>query len=63
MSGHHHAHYRAPADPTFAAKARSTWDVARRVAVYLRPYRWMAVGTVGCAVLSLAFSFVFPNLT
>ncbi len=63
MSGHHHAHNRGPVDPTFVAKARSTWEVARRVAVYLRPYRWMAAGTVGCAVLSLAFSFVFPNLT
>jgi ATP-binding cassette subfamily B protein len=32
------------------------------VAIYLRPYRWMALGTVGCAVLSLVFAFVYPKL-
>lgn len=53
----------SPGDPTFTAKARSTWEILRRVWVYLRPYKWMAVGTVGCAVLSLAFAFVFPKLT
>jgi ABC-type multidrug transport system fused ATPase/permease subunit len=50
-------------DPTFRARSRSTWEVVRRVAVYLRPYRLMALGTVGCAVLSLAFAFAFPRLT
>jgi ABC-type multidrug transport system fused ATPase/permease subunit len=54
---------RKPLDPTFGARARSTWQVIRRVAPYLRPYRWMAAGTVGCAVLSLASSFAFPKLT
>ncbi|MBI2926516.1 MAG: ABC transporter ATP-binding protein [Verrucomicrobia bacterium] len=58
---HHHTP-RANTDPTFTAKARSTWEVIRRVAVYLRPYKWMAVGTVGCAVLSLLFSFAYPKL-
>ena len=53
---------RANTDPTFTAKARSTWEVIRRVAVYLRPYKWMAVGTVSCAVLSLLFSFAYPKL-
>jgi ABC-type multidrug transport system fused ATPase/permease subunit len=45
------------------AKARSSWEIIRRVAVYLRPYRWMAAGTVACAVLSLVFAFAFPKLT
>ncbi len=30
--------------------------------VYLRPYPWLAVGTIGCAVLSLLASFAFPKL-
>jgi ATP-binding cassette subfamily B protein len=50
-------------DPTFTASSRSTWEILRRVAVYLRPYKWMALGTVGCAILSLAFAFAFPKLT
>jgi hypothetical protein len=33
-------------DPTFVARSRSTWDILRRVAVYLRPYKLMAAGTV-----------------
>lgn len=35
----------------------------RRVAVYLRPYRWLVVATVSCAVLSLLFGLVYPKLT
>ena len=50
-------------DPTFSAQARTTWEVVRRVAVYLRPYRWLAVATILCAVLSLLASFAFPKLT
>ncbi|MBI5684874.1 MAG: ABC transporter ATP-binding protein [Verrucomicrobia bacterium] len=50
-------------DPTMTAKARSSREIIRRVAVYLRPYKWMAVGTVACAVLSLVFAFAFPKLT
>ena len=49
-------------DPTFAAAKRSTWAVVRRVAVYLRPYRLLAAGLIGCAVLSLLASFAFPKL-
>ncbi|MEW6306170.1 MAG: ABC transporter ATP-binding protein [Verrucomicrobiota bacterium] len=49
-------------DPTFTARSRSTWEIIRRVAVYLRPYKLMAVATVGCAVLSLAFAFAYPKL-
>ncbi len=49
-------------DLTLTARSRSTWQIVRRVAVYLRPYKLMALGTVGCAVLSLAFAFVYPKL-
>ncbi len=60
---HHHSLVPAGPDPTLAAKSRSTWEVTRRVARYLRPYRRMALGTVACAVLSLACSFAYPKLT
>src|SRR5437667_977008 len=60
----HHPHRSAAAeDPTFGAKARSTWEVLRRVAGYLRPYKLMAAGTIACALLSLAFSLAYPKLT
>lgn len=59
----HHAHLSSSGDPALGAKARSTWEIVRRVAVYLRPYPWMAAGTIACAVLSLAFTFAFPKLT
>ncbi len=32
------------------------------MAVYLQPYKLMAVGTMTCALLSLAFSLVYPHL-
>ncbi len=51
------------ADPTFSAKSRSTWEVVRRVAIYLRPYKLASVATVACTVLSLLASFAFPKLT
>jgi ATP-binding cassette subfamily B protein len=54
---------RANTDPTFAAKSRSTWEILRRVAHYLRPYRMMALGTITCALLSQAFALLFPKLT
>src|SRR5258708_5377964 len=50
-------------DPTFVAKARSTMEVLRRVAGYLRPYKLMAAGTVGFALLSMACSLAYPKLT
>ena len=59
----HHPHLSSSSDPTFAAKSRSTGEIIRRVAVYLRPYKWMAAGTIACALLSLAFSFAYPKLT
>jgi ATP-binding cassette subfamily B protein len=59
----HHKHPAGPADPTFASKARSTWEILRRVATYLRPYKLMAAGNIGCAILSLGFSLAFPKFT
>ena len=57
----HHSPSGTAADPTFAAKSRSTWEILRRVAVYLKPYKLMAFGTMGCALLSLAFSLAYPH--
>src|SRR5437867_6610145 len=57
------AHGAKPIDPTFSAKSRPTWEVMRRVAVYLRPYKLLAATTIVCAVLSLLSSFAFPKLT
>jgi ATP-binding cassette, subfamily B, bacterial len=56
---HHHGHE----DETFTARSRSTREILRRVARYLRPYKWMAAGTIGCALLSLGFSLAYPKLT
>ncbi len=50
-------------DPTFGARSRGTWEVVRRVAVYLRPYKLLAGTTILCAVISLLASFAFPKLT
>ena len=58
----HHPHLSASDDPTFTSKVRSTWEILRRVAIYLRPYKLMALATMGCAVLSLGFAFAFPKL-
>jgi ATP-binding cassette, subfamily B, bacterial len=57
-----HQHSRS-FDPSFAARSRSTGEIVRRVATYLLPYKWMAAGTVGCAVISMAFALTFPKLT
>jgi ABC-type multidrug transport system fused ATPase/permease subunit len=56
----HHARFD---DPTFNAAARSTREVLRRVVPYLRPYKWMAAATIGCALLSMGFSLAYPKLT
>ena len=50
-------------DPTVKAKKRSTTEIIRRVSVYLWPYKWLALATVGCAVLSLLCALAFPRLT
>src|SRR5438309_10485328 len=57
-----HAHLAAATDPAFTARSRTTGEIVRRVAVYLRPYKWMALANVGCAVLSLAFALAYPQL-
>ena len=57
------AHHARSTESSFAARKRSTWDVVRRVAVFLRPYPLLAIGTVAAAVLSLLSSFAFPLLT
>jgi ATP-binding cassette subfamily B protein len=57
------SHHARSTESTFSARKRATSDVLRRVAVYLRPYPWLASGTVLAAVLSLLASFAFPKLT
>jgi ATP-binding cassette subfamily B protein len=56
---HHPGHH----DPTFVARSRSTWEILRRVARYLWPYKWMAAGMIGCVLLSLGFALAYPKLT
>src|SRR5678815_4524561 len=58
-----HPHLAASTDPMIAAQPRTTRDVVRRAAVYLKPYPWMALGTIVCAVLSTACGLAFPKLT
>jgi len=58
-----HQHHRPTSDPLVAARSRSTREVLKRVAVYLRPYKLMAAATIGCALLSLACSLAYPKLT
>ncbi len=58
-----HPGFGAHTDPTFTSKPRTTWEVVSRVAVYLLPYKLMAVGTIACALFSLAFLFTYPKLT
>ncbi|MBK9140414.1 MAG: ABC transporter ATP-binding protein [Verrucomicrobia bacterium] len=58
-----HPGFGAHTDPTFRSQPRRTGEVVRRVAVYLRPYPWLAVSTVACAILALGFGFLYPKLT
>src|SRR4051812_39176873 len=58
-----HPQLSADNDPSFKSKKRSTWEIIRRVSVYLKPYKLMAFGTMFCALMSLAFSFAYPWLT
>jgi ATP-binding cassette subfamily B protein len=58
-SNHSHG---AHADPTFRSRPRATGEVVRRVGVYLRPYKLMVFGTVGCAILSLVSGLIFPGM-
>jgi len=61
MSGH--PGFGAHTDPSFKSQPRSTGEVVRRVGVYLRPYKLMALGTIAFALLSLAAAFTYPKLT
>src|SRR5439155_21959422 len=63
MAPAHHHHGSVSVDPTFKSQARSTGEIVRRVGGYLKPYPWMAAGTILCALLSTLFSFAFPKLT
>jgi ATP-binding cassette subfamily B protein len=58
-----HPGFGSHTDPTFKSRSRPIGEVLRRVGVYLRPYQAMAAATVGCAVASLAFGFLYPALT
>ena len=58
-----HQHHRPISDPLLSARSRTTWEILKRVAVYLRPYKLMAAATTGCALLSMAFSLAYPKLT
>ncbi len=57
------SHHARSIDSTFSARKRPTLEILRRVGVFLKPYPWLAVGTVMAAVLSLLASFAFPKLT
>jgi ABC-type multidrug transport system fused ATPase/permease subunit len=52
----------AAVDPTFVSKARSTREVLARVGRYLLPYKFLAAGTIGCALFSMAFGLAYPKL-
>ncbi|MEY4386444.1 MAG: hypothetical protein RLY20_1727 [Verrucomicrobiota bacterium] len=58
-----HPGYGSHTDPSFKSAPRPAGEVIRRVAVYLRPYKFMAVGTVLVAILSLACGMAYPKLT
>ncbi len=57
----HTAH--SESEKAFNARKRSTWEIIGRVSHYILPYKGMAAATIGCAVISLGFSFVYPLLT
>jgi ATP-binding cassette subfamily B protein len=58
-----HPQLSGSSDPTLSAKSRSTWEIIRRVSVYLKPYKRMALATMLCAILSTLCGFAFPSLT
>ncbi len=57
------SHHARSTESNFSARKRSTTEILRRVGVFLKPYPWLAFGTVLAAVLSLLSSFAFPKLT
>jgi len=58
-----HPHYGSHTDPSFKSAPRPAGEVIRRVAVYLKPYKLMSIGTVLVAILSLAAGMAYPKLT
>ena len=50
-------------DGSLNVRKLTTREVVRRVARYLRPYPWLALGTLGCAILSQLAALAFPKLT
>lgn len=44
-------------------KSRTTWEIVRRVGAYLKPYPFMALGVIACALLSQAAAMSYPKLT
>ncbi len=57
-----HPGHGAHTDPTFKSKPRRTGEVVRRVIIYLRPYKLLAISTVLFAILSLTAALSFPSL-
>ena len=57
------SHHARSTESIYAARKRPAIEIIRRIGVFLRPYPWLAVGTVAAAVLSLLSSFAFPLLT
>jgi ABC-type multidrug transport system fused ATPase/permease subunit len=49
-------------DPSLHVKSRSAGEIIRRVVRYLRPYPWLTVGTIACALGSLAAGLTYPQI-
>ena len=57
------AHVHGDAKGAFAVRPRTTGEIIRRVAGYLRPYPLLASGTIVCALLGQLAPFAYPKLT
>ena len=60
---HYLAHVQGEAKGRFSVQPRTTYEIVRRVLRYLRPYPWLAFGTISCAILGQVAAFAFPKLT
>jgi ATP-binding cassette, subfamily B, bacterial len=60
---HYLAHVQGDAKSAFTVRPRTTWEIVRRVARYLRPYPWMAAAMIGFALLGQLAGFAYPKLT
>ncbi len=60
---HYLAHVQGEAKGRFSVQPRTTYEIVRRVLRYLRPYPWLALGTISCAILGQIAAFAFPKLT